>query len=119
MKLRWEAVVVPAEQIARFGEAASRAFIRSVADSDPALAQDPARDLHTFAAFAGSRKELNGAVVRGARLPRDLREEVRTQTAQIGSTLPIHCFDDAACPAEGIASGQILRGNRRQNLSRH
>jgi gamma-glutamyltranspeptidase/glutathione hydrolase len=41
-KLRWEAVVVPAEQIARFGEAASRAFIRSVADSDPALAQDPA-----------------------------------------------------------------------------
>ncbi|MFC3677687.1 gamma-glutamyltransferase [Ferrovibrio xuzhouensis] len=41
-KLRWESVVVPAEQIARFGEGASRAFLRSVTDSDPALAQDPA-----------------------------------------------------------------------------
>src|SRR3546814_5683677 len=41
-KLRWESVVVPAEQVARFGEGASRAFIRSVTDSDPALAQNPA-----------------------------------------------------------------------------
>jgi len=41
-KLRWEATVVAAEQIARFGDGTSRAFVRSVTETDPALASNPA-----------------------------------------------------------------------------
>src|SRR5690606_10160582 len=41
-KLRWEAVVAPAEQLARFGENASRAFVRAATDAQPPVVGDPA-----------------------------------------------------------------------------
>ncbi len=41
-KLRWEAVVAPAEQLARFGEGASRAFVRAAAETRPPVVGDPA-----------------------------------------------------------------------------
>lgn len=41
-KLRWEAVVAPAEQLARFGEGTSRAFMRAATETRPAVIGDPA-----------------------------------------------------------------------------
>jgi gamma-glutamyltranspeptidase/glutathione hydrolase len=40
-KLRWEAVVTPAEQLARFGEPASRAFVQAAVEAQPPVTQSP------------------------------------------------------------------------------
>lgn len=39
--LRWEAVVSPAEGLARFGERTSRAFVQSAQEANPPLAREP------------------------------------------------------------------------------
>ncbi|WP_370154956.1 gamma-glutamyltransferase [Ferrovibrio sp.] len=59
-KLRWEATVAPAEQLARFGDGASRAFLRSVTETDPALAADPA--LAEILGGPGGRLPAEGAI---------------------------------------------------------
>lgn len=41
-RARWEAVVAPAEQIARFGDGASRAFLRAAQEVQPPVGSDPA-----------------------------------------------------------------------------
>jgi gamma-glutamyltranspeptidase/glutathione hydrolase len=41
-RLRWEAVVTPAEQLARFGEAASRAFVQAAVETQPPVTESPA-----------------------------------------------------------------------------
>lgn len=41
-KIRWESVVTPAEQLARFGDGASRAFLRAAQQAQPPVAGDPA-----------------------------------------------------------------------------
>jgi gamma-glutamyltranspeptidase/glutathione hydrolase len=40
-KLRWEAVVTPAEQLARFGEPASRAFVQAAVETIPPVTASP------------------------------------------------------------------------------
>lgn len=40
-KLRWEAVVSPAEQLARFGEPASRAFVQAAVETMPPVTASP------------------------------------------------------------------------------
>jgi len=40
-KLRWEAVVTPAEQLARFGEPASRAFVQAAVEAQPSVTDSP------------------------------------------------------------------------------
>jgi len=40
-RLRWEAVVAPAEQLARFGEATSRAFIQAAVEVQPPVTSTP------------------------------------------------------------------------------
>ncbi len=40
-KLRWEAVVTPAEQLARFGEPASRAFVQAAVETIPPVTGSP------------------------------------------------------------------------------
>lgn len=51
-KLRWEAVVAPAEQFARFGENTSRAFLRAASETQPPVIGDPAL-ASVFAARTG------------------------------------------------------------------
>lgn len=41
-RLRWEAIVTPAEQLARFGEPASRAFIQAAVETQPSVTESPA-----------------------------------------------------------------------------
>lgn len=49
-RLRWEAVVTPAEQLARFGEGASRAFIQAAVETQPPVTgSDSLRPLFTTA----------------------------------------------------------------------
>ena len=41
-RLRWEAIVAPAEQLARFGEPASRAFVQAAVETQPPVTESPA-----------------------------------------------------------------------------
>lgn len=40
-RLRWEQVVIPAEQLARFGDATSRALVQAVQETQPPVTQSP------------------------------------------------------------------------------
>ncbi|WP_430398937.1 gamma-glutamyltransferase [Ferrovibrio sp.] len=56
--LRWEAVVSPAEALARFGERTSRAFVQSVQEANPPALGDPA--LGRLLAGPGGRPRAEG-----------------------------------------------------------
>lgn len=40
-KLRWEAIVTPAEQLARFGDPASRALVQAAVETQPSVTESP------------------------------------------------------------------------------
>lgn len=136
-KLRWEAVVSPAEQLARFGESTSRAFMRAATETQPPVIGDPAL-AGIFAARTGvpvegerrSQPELASVLARlrnagaadfyqgalGRQIAADIAraggsitaDELRSYTAGVGKPIEVPFANSMTVYASNNASGGAI-----------